>query len=86
MAISVLIADAKTESRRETVALLQRDRTFDVIGDASDGREAIEIARSLRPAIVLLDASIIGLDAISVIENLQVASPESGVIVLIEGK
>ncbi|MBV9469146.1 MAG: response regulator [Abitibacteriaceae bacterium] len=85
MAISVLVADARTASRQETVALLQRDRTIDVIGDASDGREAVEIARTLRPAIVLLDGSIMGMDTIAVVESLQVNSPESGVIVVIDG-
>ena len=84
MAISVLVADSKEASRQETVRQLQRDRGLDVVSDARDGREAIELARSLRPAVILLDGSLGGLDVVSVVEELQTASPESGVIVLIE--
>lgn len=84
MAISVLVADSKAASRQELVTQLQKDRGVDVVSDSREGRETIEIARSLRPAIVLLDGAITGLDAISVIEELQVASPDSGVIVLTE--
>jgi pilus assembly protein CpaE len=84
MAISVLVADSKEASRQETVRQLQRDRGLDVVSDARDGREAIELARSLRPAVILLDGSLSGLDVVSVVEELQTASPESGVVVLIE--
>ncbi len=84
MAISVLVADSKAASRQELVTQLQKDRGVDVVSDSREGRETIEIARSLRPAIILLDGAITGLDAISVIEELQVASPDSGVIVLTE--
>lgn len=85
MAITILVADNKTASRQELVRLLGSDREMDVVGEATDGREAIEIARSLRPAIILLDGSIIGLDAISVVEQLQVAVPETAVITVIDG-
>ena len=85
MAITILVADAKAGARQELVRLLGGDRELDVVGEATDGRETIEIARSLRPSIILLDSSIVGLDAISVIEGLQVAAPDSAVIVVIDG-
>lgn len=84
MAISVLVADSKEASRQETVRQLQKDRGLDVVSDARDGREAIELARSLRPAVILLDGLLGGLDVVSVVEELQTASPESGVVVLLE--
>ena len=85
MAITILVADSKAGARQELVRLLGGDREFDVVGEATDGRETIEIARSLRPSIILLDSSIVGLDAISVIEGLQVAAPDSAVIVVTDG-
>lgn len=85
MAISVLVADSKAVSRQEMLARLQRDRDLDVVGDASDGREAVELTRSQRPQIVLLDSSITGLDAISVVESIHLNAPDTAVIVLIDG-
>jgi pilus assembly protein CpaE len=85
MTITVLVADAKAVSRQEIETLLGRDRNIDVVGDARDGREAVEMARSLRPAVVLLDGSIPGLDAITAVESIGLASPDTGVVVLIEG-
>jgi len=84
MAISILIADSKANSRQELVVQLQKDRGLDVVSDSRDGRETIEIARSLHPSVVLLDQSITGLDVVSVVEELQAASPDSGVIVLVD--
>jgi pilus assembly protein CpaE len=86
MAISILVADSKASSRQELITELQKDRGLDVLSDSRDGRETIEIARSLHPAVVLLDGGITGLDVVSVVEELQVASPESGVIVLLESQ
>ena len=83
MAISVLVADAKAKARQEIVHLLRHDRSVDVIGEASDGREALDMARSTRPNIVLLAGSIMGLDAISVVEEIALSSPDTGVIVVV---
>ncbi len=85
MAISVLIADAKPASRQELQLQLERDRSIEVVSEASDGRQAIEQVRSLRPSIVLLDSAIIGLDSVAVIEQIDTLSPETAVIVLIDG-
>jgi pilus assembly protein CpaE len=85
MAISVLIADAKPASRQELQLQLERDRTIEVVSEASDGRQAVEQVRAVRPSVVLLDSAIIGLDSLSVIEQIGTISPETAVIVLIEG-
>ena len=85
MAITVLVADPKSVSRQELVNLLGRDRTIEVIGDAREGQEAIEMARSLRPSVVLLDGSVAAPDITTSVENLQLVSPETAVIVLIDG-
>ncbi len=85
MAITVLVADPKSVSRQELVGLLGRDRNLEVLGDAREGNEAVEMARSLRPDLVLLDASVTAPDAVSTVENLLLASGETAVIVLIDG-
>lgn len=85
MAISVLIADAKPASRHELQLQLERDRTIEVVSEASDGRQAVDQVRALRPSVVLLDSAIIGLDSLTVIEQIDTISPETSVIVLIDG-
>lgn len=84
MAITVLVADAKSKSRQEITNLLRRDRGIDIVGEASDGREALDLARSTRPNIVLLSAAIIGLDAITVVEEIALTSPDTAVIVVVD--
>jgi pilus assembly protein CpaE len=85
MAITALIADSKSVSRQELAGLLGRDRAIEVIGDAREGHEAIEMARSLRPDVVLLDGGIASPDVVTVVENLQLVASETAVIVLIDG-
>ncbi len=84
MAISVLVADAASSSREQLRSVLARDRELDVVGDAADGREAVEIARSLGPDVVLLDGSILGSNGVAVVEGIQLASPDSAVIALVD--
>lgn len=85
MAISVLVADAKSASRQELQMQLERDRGVDVIGDAHDGRETIEMVRTLKPNVVVLDSAITGLDSLTVIDSISSSSPDTAVIVLIDG-
>ncbi|MDQ3813238.1 MAG: response regulator, partial [Armatimonadota bacterium] len=84
MAISILIADANAASREELSKVLRRDRDIDVVGDARDSREAIEIARSLNPSIVVLDNSVIDPNSTGVVEGILYASPAAAVIVLMD--
>ncbi|HEX8832666.1 MAG TPA: hypothetical protein VF719_00625, partial [Abditibacteriaceae bacterium] len=80
MAISILVADSKAASRRDLVAQLEKDRELDVVSESRDARETLEITRSLHPSVVLLDGSIIGTDVVELVEELQVSSPDTGVI------
>ena len=85
MAISVLLADAKPTSRQELSFQLERDRGMEIVGEASEGRQTVDLTRQLRPDIVLLDSAIFGLDSLAILEQIGAASPETAVIVLIEG-
>lgn len=84
MAITVLVADAKAKSRQEVTDLLRRDRILDIVGEVSEGREALDVARSIHPDVVLLSSSIIGHDAISIVEEIVLASPDTAVIVIMD--
>jgi DNA-binding NarL/FixJ family response regulator len=81
MATRVLIVDDHPLTRDALSALLTQ-HGFSVAGQAADGEEAIELARSLQPDLVLLDLSMPGVDGISALPKLREAAPECEVVVL----
>jgi DNA-binding NarL/FixJ family response regulator len=77
----VLIVDDHPLTR-DALATLLAGNDFEVVGQASDGKEAIELAGRLRPQLVLLDLSMPGLDGLSALPSLRQAVPDAEVIVL----
>ena len=67
---------------REALSSLLEQHGFDVVGQASDGEEAIELARELNPELVLLDLTMPGMDGLTALPLLREAAPESEVVVL----
>jgi DNA-binding NarL/FixJ family response regulator len=67
---------------REALALLLEQGGFDVVGQAGDGNEAIDLARRLQPNLVLLDLSMPELDGLSALPRLRDAAPDCEVVVL----
>jgi len=57
MAASILLVDDHPLTRDGLAALLA-GHGFDVVGEAADGREAIDLAHELQPDVILLDLSI----------------------------
>ena len=77
----ILIVDDHPLTRDALGALLEQNG-FIVAGQASDGDEAIELARGLLPDIVLLDLSMPGLDGLGALPRIRDAAPECEVVVL----
>src|SRR5258706_3234734 len=66
MKLRILLADDHEIIRRGLCSLLQGHKGWEVCGEASDGREAIEMAKQLKPDVVILDIGmpyLNGLDA-----------------------
>ena len=80
--IRVLLADDHSLVRAGIASLLQQIDTVQVVGEAANGREALEKARRLQPDIVLMDISMPELNGLEVIERLAAERPEVRVIVL----
>lgn len=80
MEIAVLIVDDFPLIRRGIVAALQAEPAIKVVGEAEGVAEAVELARSLRPDVVLLDLRLADDDGIDLIERL---SADDGPAVLV---
>ena len=78
---SVLVVDDHPLTRDALSALLSQ-HGFAVVGEASDGEEAIRAAADLQPDLVLLDLSMPGLDGLSALPRLRGAAPGCEVVVL----
>jgi two-component system nitrate/nitrite response regulator NarL len=81
VATRILIVDDHPLTR-DALATLLGAHGLDVVGVASDGREAIEEARRLQPDLVLLDLSMPGMDGLAALPKLRDAAPECEVVVL----
>jgi DNA-binding NarL/FixJ family response regulator len=79
--VRILIVDDHPITRDALSALLA-EHDFSVVGEASDGEQAIELARRLQPQLVLLDLSMPGLDGLGALPRLREAAPECEVVVL----
>lgn len=82
MAIRVLIVDDVAELRAVFRIMLEADGRFEVVGEAADGHEAIELAGRLRPDVVTLDLAMPGLDGLRAIPMLHEAAPGLRILVL----
>jgi two-component system nitrate/nitrite response regulator NarL len=81
MTESVLIVDDHPLTRDALSALLGRNG-FSVVGTAAGGEEAVELARTLQPKLVLLDLSMPGLSGLDALPRVRAAAPECEVVVL----
>jgi DNA-binding NarL/FixJ family response regulator len=81
VATRILIVDDHPLTR-DALASLLATHGLDVVGVASDGREAIEEAGRLQPDLVLLDLSMPGMDGLTALPKLRDAAPRCEVVVL----
>lgn len=80
--ITVLIADDHPMFRKGLRALLQTMPGVEVVAEAADGDEAIRLAESLRPRLVLLDLQMPGVDGLAAIRRLTVHDPDRRILVV----
>src|SRR5262245_8641968 len=80
--IRMLIADDHAVLRTGLRMLIASQRDLEVIGEASDGDEAVRKAVALRPDVALIDISMPGSGGIKAIERIHEAAPATRVLVL----
>ena len=73
MSIRVLLADDQVLLRASLAALIGQDEEMEVVGEAGDGDEAVELARRHRPDVVLMDIRMPGKDGLAATEAILAA-------------
>jgi DNA-binding NarL/FixJ family response regulator len=82
MNIRVVVADDHTIIRSGLRMLLEREAGFEVVGEASDGRQAVEMAESLKPDVIMLDIGMPNLNGIEATRQIVQKLPRTRVVVL----
>lgn len=82
MTIRVLIVDDHRVVREGLQRFLERDPELIVVGEAADGVEAVELARQLRPDVVLMDLLMPVMDGIAATSAIRKELPETEVVAL----
>ena len=77
----VLVVDDHDDVRRAIVTLLTADG-FDVVGEAANGPEALEVAHRQNPDVVLLDIRLPGPDGFAVARDLGLLDPPPVVVLM----
>jgi len=80
--LRILIADDHELVRRGARALLNARNGWRVVGEAANGREAVEKAIKLRPDVAVVDISMPELDGVEVVRQIRKAVPDAKVLVL----
>ncbi|MBI5579600.1 MAG: response regulator, partial [Deltaproteobacteria bacterium] len=78
--IRVLLADDHAVMRQSLAFMLSQEPDIEVVGEAQDGGEAVELAGKLRPDVILMDISMPGVNGIDATRSINGAYPEICVI------
>jgi DNA-binding NarL/FixJ family response regulator len=82
MKLRILVADDHEIVRRGLCSLLQKHEGWEICGEASDGRDAVEKAKQLKPDVVILDVGMPNLNGLDATRQLMQHDPNFKVIVL----
>jgi DNA-binding NarL/FixJ family response regulator len=81
-AARVLLVDDQTLFRVGLAGLLSDDARIEIVGQASNGAEAVELAASLKPDVVLMDLQMPKMDGIEATRQIVAASPGIRILIL----
>jgi two-component system chemotaxis response regulator CheB len=73
--IRVLVVDDSPTVRNRLVEILRADPEFEVVGEAGDGRRAVELAVKLRPDVITLDMVLPGMNGLAATEQIMAHAP-----------
>src|ERR1700751_4971474 len=80
--IRILLADDHQLMRSGIRLMLERESDLSVVGEASDGREAVALAKSMRPDVVVMDIGMANLNGIEAAQQVTQNRPEVAIVML----
>ena len=80
--LRILIADDHEVARRGICALLESHAGWEVCAEAKDGRDAVELAASLKPDVVLLDIGMPNLNGLEAARQISALAPGVAILIL----
>jgi two-component system, NarL family, invasion response regulator UvrY len=80
--VPVLIVDDQAPFRRAARAVVTATPGFEVVGEAESGEEAVELADSLSPRLVLMDINLPGISGIEATRRIIASHPGTRVVLL----
>lgn len=80
--ITILLAEDHVVVRQGLCALLKAEGNFQLAGEARNGREAVTLARTLRPDVILMDIAMPVLNGLEATRQILAANPKARIIIL----
>jgi DNA-binding NarL/FixJ family response regulator len=80
--IRIIIADDHTVVRKGTCQILEGEKDFEVVGEASNGEEAVNLVATLIPDIAIIDISMPVLDGVEATKRIKRNNPSTAVLIL----
>jgi len=80
--ITVLLADDHALVRKGFRRMLEDDRAIQVVGEASDGNEAVRLALELRPNVTVMDCALPGVSGIEAARQIRAKDSEAIIVML----
>lgn len=80
--ITVLLADDHALVRRGFRRMLEDDPGIEVVAEASNGAEAVELAQKFRPTVIVMDYAMPGLDGVQATHEIRRHFPEARILIL----
>jgi two-component system, NarL family, response regulator YdfI len=82
MTITIVIADDHLIICQGLRLILETEPDFDLVGEAGDGAEALQVCAKVKPDVVLMDLRMPGMDGLTAIEKLRIDQPAVAVVIL----
>jgi two-component system response regulator NreC len=80
--IRIILADDHAVMRRGLRLVLEQQKDFEIVGEASDGRQAVELAENLKPDVAVLDITMPNLNGIEAARQITAKQPDVAVVIL----
>jgi len=80
--ITILLAENHVVVRESIRQFLEREASFEVVGEAGDGEEAVQMASQLKPDVIVMDISMPKLNGIEATKQIKALEPSAVILIL----